>query len=294
MSDEQTPPLDPNPLTADPELDAEAAAVAVDDGKGNKMVPLGSLISAKKEARSLKKRISELEPVAKRVTDVDARLDKAQPIIDAIITNPKLRAEALRMANSATRPSGDMTEQPTPDEDPDAAAFAEIQGYYLNDNVTPDLARSRRALDILDRRNRRSAEDVVRPFAGLALNERANRTLREAAAQTDSQGVPLATAESIREIAQQIPEHLLANPQVVDLVVNSAIGLDRRHGRSPKPPEEPMFLERQGGGFRQTEPTVSPEEKRALEKFGISEKDYATASRRVETAVATRRGIALE
>lgn len=283
-------------IDGDPQIDAdveqEAAGLATDDGKGNKTVPLSALISAKKALKAATKAVKDLEPIAQRSREVDERLNRAQPIIDAIITNPKLRAEAMRIAQG-TRASDDRTDQPNPDEDPDAASYAEDAGFYLADGQTPDVARARRVLTRLDARHGRQTDDRIRPLAGLTLNEKANQNMREVAAMTDADGTPLATRESIQEVAQQLPPHLLANPQVLELVINSAIGIDKRKGRSPKPVEDPVFMERNNSGGGRRDAAISPEEKKQLERLGLTEKDYAASSRRLEQGVANRRGIVL-
>jgi hypothetical protein len=123
-----------------------------------------ALITAKKGERAAKKRNAELEP-SPRASEIDERLNSAQPIINAILSNPKLRAEALRIASGTQHQPQVTTEQPTSDEDPDAAAFAEDAGFFLGDNVTPDVARARRVLDIA-RQAARPADRRAHPPAG--------------------------------------------------------------------------------------------------------------------------------
>jgi hypothetical protein len=130
-------------------------------------------------------------------------------------------------------------------------------------------------------------------LAGVTLSQKAEANLREAMAQTDQDGVPYATQESIREVAGQLPPQLLADPKVVDLVLNSAIGIDRRKHRTPKAPDEPLYLAPAGGG-RRSEPAISSEEKRLLAKYGIDEKTYKESSATLEKNVASRRGTQLE
>jgi hypothetical protein len=293
MSDPNDVPIidgDPD-LGADPEVDAEAGAQAIDDGKGNKLVPLSALVSAKKALKAATKAVKDLEPMAARSREVDERLNRAQPIIDAIITNPKLRAEALRIAQG-TRTTADNVDVPTTDDDPDGAAIAEDLGFYLSDGQTPDIARARRVLGRLDARHGKQTDDRIRPLAGLTLNEKANSNIREVYNMTNAEGVPVATRESIQEVTKMLPPQLLANPDVTDLVVTLAVGMDHRKGRSPKPVEEPLYLERNGGG-RTRDAAISPEEKRTLERLGLTEKDYTASSKRLEAGVANRRGIVL-
>jgi hypothetical protein len=58
-----------------------------------------ALITAKRDLRVSNRRVKELEPVAARASEIDERLNSAQPVINAILSNPKLRAEALRIAS---------------------------------------------------------------------------------------------------------------------------------------------------------------------------------------------------
>jgi hypothetical protein len=292
MTDELQPDPnapDPNAPPADDQDEAvELASLAVDDGKGGKMVPLSALIGSKKTQRELQKRVKELEPIAARVTKLDGQLTNVQPIINALMSSPKLRSEAMRIA-SGTRPTADTTEQP---DDADLTAFAEDSGFYLADGMTPDSARAGRVLARLDARNRKQTGEQIAPLAGITLNQKASANLSEAMKMEDADGTPMATRESILEVAKQLPAQLLADPAVVDLVLNSAIGLDRRKNRTPKPVDEPLFLERQGGG-RPREATLSAGDREFLKRSGVTEKEYRASTAKLEAGVASRRGIEL-
>jgi hypothetical protein len=168
-------------------------------------------------------------------------------------------------------------------------------GFYLADGQTPDIARGKRLLARLDTRHGRQTDDRIRPVAGLLVGSRAESNVQHALAQVDEQGTPLATRESIEDTIKMLggaQSPLLANPNVVDLILNNAIGLDRRKGRTPKAPEEPLFLDRQSGGRRAT-PTVDAELKKVGARLGLTEKDLATASTNLEQAVTSRRGMVL-
>jgi hypothetical protein len=254
-----------------------------------------ALIQAKKELRESKRRVAELEPQLAEVAATKERLDRAQPIIEAVLTNPKLRAEALRAAQG-TRPSDDRTTQPDAEDDPDAAAIAEDMGFYLADGQTPDIARGKRLLARLDTRHGRQTDDRIRPVAGLLVGSRAESNVQHALTQVDENGTPLATRESIEDTIKLMggaQSPLLANPNVVDLILNNAIGLDRRKGRTPKAPEEPLYLDRQTHGSRRSD-GLSSEDKQRASRYGISDKDYAESSRKLEQAAASRKAITFE
>lgn len=275
---------------ADDLLTALEVGAQVDPKSGQKMVtvPLGTLVGLRKGSRESAKRIKELEPIAARAKEVDERLAAASPIIDAVLNNPKLRAEAIR-ASQGTRTSNESTAQP---DDADAIAMAEDLGFYLADGQ-PDAARGARVLARVTGKAQAASQEAVRPFAGLALGQQAETNLRQALAMTDEDGVPLATPESIREVAKMLPSHLLANPQVVELVVNNAIGIDRRARRTPKALDEPLYMATQNGRRPGSGSIITAEERAFMKRNGIDEKSYLRSVKNLEAGVAGRRGIAL-
>lgn len=291
MADEVIETTETTETTDDPDIAAEVETLTQTPGEQQNARVKAALIAAKKGEKAARKRNAELEPLAARMAETDERLNTVQPIINAILSNPKLRAEALRIANG-TSTSHTTTDQPTAEEDPDAAEFAEMQGYYLADQSTPDLARSRRVLTMLDKRNGRQTEAALRPLAGVTLGQKADSNIRAAMAEVDDDGTPLATAESIREVAAQLPPQLLADPKVVDLVLNSAIGIDRRKKRTPKAPDEPMYLA-PAGGRRSAAPSISADERKVLDRLGLTEKDYTESSKKLQENVSQRRGTVL-
>lgn len=271
-------------------LDALEAGAQSDPNTGKKMVtiPLGTLVGLKKTAKEGKGKIKELEARAAHAAEVEQRLEQASPIINAVLSNPNLRAEAIRVVNG-TRQSSESTSQPN---DPDAVAMAEEYGFYLADGVTPDAARGARVLSRIAATAQRVAEETVRPLAGITLSGKAEANISAALAMTDDDGVPLATAESIRETAKLLPPQLLANPQVVDLVINNAIGLDRRNRRTPKAPDEPLYLSTQTRRGP-VGPVITAEDRAFMQRNGITEKDFLRSVKNLEQGVAGRRGIAL-
>lgn len=288
---------DPEVLETEPvddEITAEVETLTQTPGEQQNAKVKSALIGAKKGEKAAKKRIAELEPIATRATEIEGQLATVQPIINAILSNPKLRAEALRIANG-TSTSHATTEQPNADDDPDAAEFAEIQGYYLADQTTPDLARSRRVLNILDKRSGRQTDERIRPLAGVTLGQKAETNIRAAIAETDAEGVPMATEESIREVVAQFGadgQSMLADPKIAKVLLESAIGRDKIKGRTPKPLAEPLYLA-SAGGRRMAEPVISASEKKTLERLGLTEKEYKQAGTDLETNVARRRGTVL-
>lgn len=240
----------------------------------------GALIAAKRGEKAALKRIKELEPIASRTQEVEGQLARAQPVINAILSDPKLNAAAMRIA-SGTHASAEATEQPT--DDADASGYAEDMGWYLQDGSI-DTARGRRVLNRVAKVSRGQAEDVVRPLAGVTLNTRAESNLSRMMAMTDDNGVPWATEESIRAVASRLPANLLADEKVVDLVLRNAIGEDRMTKRTPKAVDEPLYLASAGSGRRVSGPVMSAEERNALAKVGLTEDDLKRTQQKVDKA----------
>lgn len=281
MSDEIVDPVEP--------VEEQEDVVVTKDDKGNSRVDLGALQAERGKRKALEARIKELEPIAARTADVEAKLAGALPIVEAIMSSPKLKAEVARIGQG-TRASNVNADQP--DNDPEAAAFAEDSGYYLTDGMTLDVARAQRILTRLDQRHGRQTDDRIRPLAGVTLSQKAEQHYRTALAETDAHGVPLATEESIRESWSMVPQHLMADAGVVTLVVNNAIGIDRRKGRTPKEQDEPLYLESAGGHGRRS-PAISADERAFLQRHGISEKEYTESNKALEEGMRNRQGIQL-
>lgn len=288
MSDEI---VDPE-IGEDADIVAEVDELVKPDSEKDRDKVKAALIATKRELRASKRENATLKPIADRAASIDERLTNAQPYIDAIVNNPQLKAAALRAVNG-TRTSSDTTAQPDATEDPDASDFAEDMGMYLPDGQTPDVARARRALTRLDQRHGKQTDERIRPLAGVTLNTKANENLRGVYGAVDDDGVPLATPESIKEVVDlmQGQAHLMANPQVVDMLLNQAIGLDRRKGRTPKAPDEPLYLAPPGGGRRGGGDVLDADMRAFAAKHGISEKDAVASVESLSRGVQTRKGV---
>lgn len=266
----------------DAAIAAEVAELTASPSEQQNAKVTAALIAAKKGEKAWKKRAAELQPVADRTADIEAQLARVQPIIMAVTTNPKLLAEASRLA-SGTAMSRESTEQPS--DDADAVAMAEEMGFYLADGQTPDAARGKRVLDRLDVRHGRQTDERIRPLAGVTLGQKADANIREALAQTDDDGVPLATEESIREVVAQFGPQgasMLADPKIVNVVLESAIGRDKIKKRTPKAPADPIFLASTSG--RRVAPGYSQDERRAFAAAGLTEADLKRTTDKIEKA----------
>lgn len=269
---EQDPNVAPEP--EEDTDDAVLAATATTDGTGRKMIamPLDTVIGLRKGAKEARGRAKELESTAAESAAIRKQLDEAAPYINAILTNAQLRAQALAIASGRPAPSVGPTV------DQDAIEHAQDMGWYQPDGFTPDSERARRVLNRYDSRSKRTTEDAIRPYAGMTMQAKAQANLGQAFALTDDNDTPLASQESIREVANKIGVELMGsdNPEMLNMVIDQAIGLDRRKGRTPKAREEPLFMDRSGRARNQA-PAIDPEQKRRNERLGISDADWTKA-----------------
>lgn len=266
----------------DPE-DAEISALAVDDGKGGKMVPLSALLGAKREARTAGKRVKELEPVAASATELNKRLADAEPYLNTMMTDARIRAEVIARAEGRPVPKADAVDQEALDEAID-------QGWYQADQVTPDVAKARRVLDRHAGIAKRATDEAMRPLGAMTVNAQAERHYAQVLGMRDDNDVPYASEESIREVAQMLGPELMANPKVVNTVITQAIGVDRMKGRTPKAPDEPLFLASNARGPRQ--PLVSDDERRIGKRVGLDDKELEHVTN--ELARSGGRGMRME
>lgn len=281
MSEEEVKPDGEAPIDEGADDDALIGAVVSVGPDGKKMisVPESLVIGLRKENRTSKREIGRLTPIAARVTEVDEKLTAAQPIINAILTNPQLRAQALR--GTMGQDAKDIAEQV----DEDARATAEDLGLYLADGFTPDVSRGRKVLERMGGIAKRQTEETVRPLAGLTLNAQGEANVARVLASTRDDGTPYATPESIREAAQMIGPQLLANPQVANMLLTQAIGMDAMKGRTPKAVEEPVYLENSGSrrGRGRSEVIYSEEDRARHARMGITEADAKRATQQLST-----------
>src|SRR3990167_925963 len=138
----QHPPLSGHEPEPEPDDDGVVEAVSVG---GQKMVPLAELIKTRKEAKAAKAKLAELEPQVAQIPGIQQQIDTLRPYADAIRQNPNL----IKLAQQATRPSGQDTVQP--DDDQEARDTAEDLGLYHPQTGELDVARARRGPGRADR-----------------------------------------------------------------------------------------------------------------------------------------------
>jgi hypothetical protein len=279
MSEEDVDPTAPVPEAEDDtDADVELAAEVSQDANGDKRVKLGTMLKYKKEARELGKKIKDYETRLARQQDIDDRLNEIAPKVNAILNNAKMKAEYLRMQSGTLAPPSD--------DDPEAQEWAEESGLYMPDGQTLNVTLARKQINRISAIAERKAGDTMRPWAALSMNDKADTNIQAAMNKRDPHGNLMATPESIQETIQAIGtqgKHLLANPDVVTLIVRTAAGIDREKGRSPKEPDEPLYIASAGGRSRNA-PAIDAQTRAALKRMGLTDEEYQNSSKGLEDA----------
>ena len=142
-------------------------------------------------------------------------------------------------------------------------------------------------------RSEQKAAAMVGPIRQSAAEQHALGNLARAKTVTLKDGSRLASPESIDQVGKMLPPELLADSNVAALIPILAAGIDAVMGRRPATQElpdygEPAFSE---PSIRRSAPGAINEDTRALlQKTGVSEKDYAAASKAYQPG----RSLALE
>jgi hypothetical protein len=234
-----------------------------------KMVPVGDLIKYRKDARDAKRQLAEINQRLSRAEAVEAQLNEAAPILNAIKANPKL----LDAVTKGTRATAEHVDQPQDDQD--AKDTAEDMGFYTTDGQL-DVARGRRVLDRATARAERKMEERLGPIRQQTAETSANAMRNRVDGMRTKDGAPLATKESLDQIFGMVPAELRADPRTAFVMTLAAAGMDLYSGRKPAAPQqtreynEPIYTEPAG---RRGGTGVSAELAALGKRVGLTEKD---------------------
>lgn len=283
------PPVTPPADDADDDTDIVEASV---DARGQKVVPLGTLIGERKAARALK---AENETLRQKAAQFDQlapyvpQIQQAQPFLQQLQQlTPEQQAAAIANVQRGTAQS--RTSAPQPVDDQEAAELAEDLGL-VDASGGLDIARGRRMLDRLDRRSAQRVQQEIAPLRQTTATQMAASLREQAKQHTDAQGVPLATAESINEAYALLPPELAANPNVQAVIIGTAMLIDKSKGRTPQ-----VQARYQYGDPLLTEPTgrrgptgPSAQDRDLMKRLGMTAEDL-----KITEALGTGRSIVLE
>jgi hypothetical protein len=237
------------------------------------MAPVSEVIKYRKQAKALQKQLTELQPQIESARQVGQRLQEVQPILERLQNMTPQQREALA---SGRLPSPEGTSHAA--EDIEAREVAEDYGLIAQDGSL-DISRARKIIDKNNQRIQRGVEQAVGPMRQSSAQQQATSIRQQALGVTDSNGVPLATPESIHEAYAMLPAELAAQPNVAAVAIGTAMLIDRMKGRTVRAPQPdygaPLYSEPAAG--RRSGPSLTAEDRAMAAKVGLSDKDLTAA-----------------
>lgn len=267
--DDPPPAEDPSVAAAPPEATAEAAED--DDDVAGAMVPVGVV-------KGLRRELQETKRLAERAGALEQQVNQFKPYADFLSAHPHLLQPQAPAAPA------------TPAADTAAQKYAEKLQLYTRDGSL-DVPKAREILNDHDAAAQRAAERVMQPVSLELAQNKAATNVQNLLNLKDADGRPLDRQyleQTIGAITNGMPREkalqVLSDPQVVNVIGMTALGMQASQKKSaPKPPEaDPLFRESAGGasGFTMTE-----DERRFAKTAKMSDKDYATRAAKYKPGI---------
>lgn len=216
------------------------------------------LLSALRQERQARK---ELSAQAQRAGELEAQLRELQPYAEFVKNNRDL---LIQRQPEPVAPAA-------PEVDQDAVEMAQLLDFYKPDGSL-DVDRGKKALNTLERRATKIADQRVAPIIERTAHEQAQINYQRAAQVKDANGES-ASQEALQAIFRQMDPRLAADPAVAQILTLAAMGADRM--RTPRktvvaPPVSAPALSESSGGHPQTRPTMSRFEESVAKERGIA------------------------
>lgn len=243
---------------------------AVEVAPGQHMVPVGVIKAMREEMRH--------RPKQEDYARLQAELEAARPYVDFIKSNPGLTQPAP-VAPPAPVPIGD---------DPELITLAKTLELYDAATGQPDVKRAEVIRGMTRKQAEAITEERLAPVQERTHEQAAAANLQQVMASfRDADGRPLDAAvfqETVKGVVAQMSKadalKLLADPRVVQVLAQNAIGAQamQRKSAPPAPAAPPLYVEGAGGG--QGQPVMSEGSKRLARLTGRTEKDWVAAASR--------------
>lgn len=246
-------------VVAPPVDDTPAAGEKVsEDGNvlergGRKYVPHEALKEARAQAKQYKETLARLEAIAPEIQET---------------LNRKAQGKADKVKESI----GDDYSVDELEE------VARLHGF-VDEWDRPNLEKAKKQLDIQARISNRVAQKTSAPLQQLLAQQIAQQRRSEAVSRKYTDGDAVASEKYIDAAYNALPAELLQDPNVAQLALVVAAGLesldDRKNGRGRKQPRDPMFLEGGNGRFGSTEGQLSAFDRAAARARGKTDAEWA-------------------
>lgn len=258
---------------SEPQAQADETEVELYEHEGQKLVPLGAVVSLRKEIQALKQQ-------AAKVPQLEQTVNEMRPYVDFVSRHP------------AQPQSPQETASASPASDPALDTYAKRFDLYTSDGK-PDVERARAIQDENRRIAREEASRLIEPVALQAYEQRAGLNVSQILSTTkDAEGRPLDQqylGEAIAQLASGLAGdraqvyQLLSDPSVAAVLADNALGRQARATRAtpaPTPPQNPpLHVERAGGSQVLT---LSDVERGRARRYGLTD-EQALAGKKAFT-----------
>lgn len=267
-ADPPVPPPAADPPAASEAGEPEDPAAGI-TGKDEQIAALRNAITASRA------KLREAKADRERLEAAERENAELKPYAEFLKQNPQLLQPA---------PPPPAPPQPGQPQDPAAAQLAQRFSLYTGDGQL-DVATARAIINDQQALAQHAAQSAVAPVAQQVWQAQATANLDRVLSQRDSAGQPLVTPDDMRKTIEQTfagmhPQRaiqMLANPNIVEVIVNNALGGKARAkaGQPPPPSEDPLYRESAGGGVGAA---MDESERRFYRKVGIDDKTATAAA----------------
>lgn len=233
------------------------------DGAKVKMVPLEALHGAREESKRLKETLGRIEPY---MDDFEQFLqEKNKPKAPPVPQRP-------------------VRQELSDEEVEELAATAQMLGYVNPETGQPDLHRTQRVLQVLDRRAGRIADSRMQPVAQNVAADRARTNRQNAYERIFDDGRPVAEQQYIDQAFDSLPPEYAADPLVASTTHLLAAGLEYLEKRKAAAGGGRRTPPLQDGSrpvrFRQREPVFYEPQRGRNEESDDDMSDFSIAAAR--------------
>lgn len=278
--DQPAAPVPAAPLTSEQEdaaLDQmiEDQGIDLPDGT-DKLVPLAAVTTVRAKLKEAKSELASVKAGSADAEAIRGQVARLQEQLNAAL--PLAQAYQAAVESQYRQP---QAQGPTPEQTADLEELARDNDYYKVDG-TPDLERAGRLQARIVKEARKIAGEEVAPYAAQATKA-ASASLFQQALVTRGQGGHMPDPQLLLTVWNQLDPKLTSTKEGaiqawrVAMGDSAAMGKLRSAQAAPVAREAipPPLLTERAGGRDEAVATLSEADKRAAQRQGISEADYA-------------------
>lgn len=236
--------------------DHPAEVDAVEVG-GQKYVPVGALISERKQRQAAEKE-------AAKVADLESYARDSKPYVEFLKANPGFLAQ-----RQPQPPSGPQPDQP----DPQSEQLAKTLDLYTPEGK-PDVARAATIRHMMTTTAQQIAQQTIAPIHERTAQEESARNFYVALGYKDPSGRS-PRQETLVSLWKSMSPQQTADKNVAAILTATALGMDYSQGKPAiQPPAQPPLIS-EGPGNTPRRPALSKLEQNIARERGMTEAKWA-------------------